>query len=80
MLLKVFINGTIITQFIIKMIRERREKIKEEGYLFLDMMDLKEKNGYVAKYIMENLGNLQKKKIIIRINSFKIIILRNLKV
>ena len=44
------------------MIRERREKIKEEGNLFLDMMDLKEKNGYVAKYIMENLGNLQKKK------------------
>lgn len=62
------------------MIRERREKIKEEGYLFLDMMDLKEKYGYVAKYIMEEFGKFAKKKIIIRINSFKIIILRNLKV
>ena len=71
MLLKVFINGTIITQFIIKMIRERREKIKEEGYLFLDMMDLKEKYGYVAKYIMEEFGKFAKKKIIIRINSLK---------
>ena len=71
MLLKVFINGTIITQFIIKMIRERREKIKEEGNLFLDMMDLKEKYGYVAKYIMEEFGKFAKKKIIIRINSLK---------
>lgn len=53
------------------MIRERREKIKEEGNLFLDMMDLKEKYGYVAKYIMEEFGKFAKKKIIIRINSLK---------
>ncbi len=44
------------------MIRERREKIKEEGYLFLDMMDLKEKYGYFAKYIMEEFGKFAKKK------------------